>query len=345
MSEVLSAGAPVGAGAFPVGHREVRLGARHRPTDHGPAELVAAVWYPALHDGGQRVSYEVLPGVSFAAAAAQPGAPVARRRFPLVVFSHGRTGTRSNYTMLCEALAALGLVVVSADHRGDTLTDWLSGAFADDRTNEVGRVGDAHALIDAFSGASPGVDDELLGIVDGARIAVVGHSYGAYTGLATVAGARGTAPHPLVRAVVGLQPYTRTLSDNALRRVAVPTLLVASELDRTTPAATDVDRPVELLAGRPLWSYRLEGAGHQASSDIGLYADLIESAEGIPDAVRAFFPVYAADSIGPGLRPWRSLIAEQLDVVGAFLGEVLAAAHLGNGADLVGSAQCRVEPV
>ncbi|NCZ71579.1 MAG: hypothetical protein EBY80_15735 [Actinobacteria bacterium] len=51
---------------------------------------------------------------------------------PVVVWSHGRTGLRHIYTKLCEGLATNGYVVVSADHTGDTLFDWLTGANVDD---------------------------------------------------------------------------------------------------------------------------------------------------------------------------------------------------------------------
>jgi predicted dienelactone hydrolase len=281
------------------------------------------VWYPAGADTGKRSEYELLPGVTFHAAAAQPDVAPAAGRFPLVVFSHGRTGMRFAYSLLCEALAARGAVVVAADHSGDTLADFLFGTFVDDRTNEMGRVADAHALIAAATGTAPGLPGDLVDAVDPERVAIVGHSYGAYTGLATAAGARGVDPHPLVRAVVGLQPYTRVFSDNALGRVRVPTMLAVSMDDRTTPPDTDADRPWAIIPGRPSWRLDLPGAGHQASSDIGLYSELVEHVPDLPDVVRMYLAATAADAVGGGLRPWRTLLREQVVGVWAFLTEVL----------------------
>jgi predicted dienelactone hydrolase len=314
-----SAGDPIETPRHPVGRRVALLADPARDAK----VLGVDVWYPAGADTGKRSEYELLPGVTFHAAAAQPDVAPAAGRFPLVVFSHGRTGMRFAYSLLCEALAARGAVVVAADHSGDTLADFLFGTFVDDRTNEMGRVADAHALIAAATGTAPGLPGDLVDAVDPERVAIVGHSYGAYTGLATAAGARGVDPHPLVRAVVGLQPYTRVFSDNALGRVRVPTMLAVSMDDRTTPPDTDADRPWAIIPGRPSWRLDLPGAGHQASSDIGLYSELVEHVPDLPDVVRMYLAATAADAVGGGLRPWRTLLREQVVGVWAFLTEVL----------------------
>jgi predicted dienelactone hydrolase len=314
-----SAGEPIEPQRQPVGRRVVLLADPARDMK----VLGVDIWYPAAAETGVRSEYELLPGVTFHAAAAQPDVAPASGRFPLVVFSHGRTGMRFAYSLLCEALAARGAVVVAADHSGDTLADFLFGTFVDDRTNEVGRVADAHALIAAATDAVPGLPDDLVAAVDPDRIAIVGHSYGTYTGLATAAGARGVDPHPLVRAVVGLQPYTRVLSDRALGRVRVPTMLVVSMDDRTTPPDTDADRPWALVPASPAWRLDLPGAGHQASSDIGLYSELVDRVPDVPDVVRMYLAATAADAVGGDLRPWRTLLREQVVGVWAFLTEVL----------------------
>ncbi|HTD51032.1 MAG TPA: hypothetical protein VK771_10555, partial [Acidimicrobiia bacterium] len=91
-------------------------------------------WYPAaVTSAGERSWYELLPGVGFTAAAAHE-APVATGPHPLVLWSHGRSGTRCSYALLCEAIAARGFVVVAPEHGGDSLADWLLGTFVDDDT-------------------------------------------------------------------------------------------------------------------------------------------------------------------------------------------------------------------
>ena len=121
----LSAGEPIETPRHAVGRRVTLLADPARD-----AKLLGVdIWYPAAAHTSERSEYELLPGVTFRAAAAQPDVAPAAGRFPLVVFSHGRTGMRFAYSLLCEALAARGAVVVSADHAGDTLADFLMGTF------------------------------------------------------------------------------------------------------------------------------------------------------------------------------------------------------------------------
>ena len=153
----------------------------------------------------------MIPGVGFTASARTDAPPVAGPR-PLVVFSHGRSGLRTSYVMLCEGLAARGFVVVALDHPGDTLLDWMMGTAVDDATNETQRVADVQFVIDALLG-----ETDLLppfAGVDATQVSVVGHSYGGFTALA-VAGVE--TPDPRIRGVAGLQPFARSLLAQAHR--------------------------------------------------------------------------------------------------------------------------------
>jgi predicted dienelactone hydrolase len=277
------------------------------------------VWYPAVPDGEARSVYELIPGLSFDAAAALHEPAAKAGHFPLLVFSHGRTGMRFAYSLLCEALAARGSIVVSADHPGDVLIDWLLGNAVDDRTNELNRVNDTNFLIEQLLSGSDSFPPDILSAIDRDRIAAVGHSYGAYSALGTTAGAHGIDANHQIRAVVCLQPFTRTLNDDALERVQVPALLVVSEFDATTPAETDADRPWKLLGGTPTWRFELAGAGHQAASDLGLYAELAADIPTLPAPIRQYLDSIAGDAVGPNLRPWRELVTEQVTIIWAFL--------------------------
>jgi predicted dienelactone hydrolase len=311
----LSAGRPIETPRHPVGRRSLLLA----DTARDGRLLGVDAWYPTNSVDGALSVYSLMPGVEFTAAAAQQDAAAATGSFPLIVFSHGRTGMRFNYSLLCEALAGRGAVVVSADHAGDTLTDWLLGKQVDDRANEVNRVGDAHFLIDQCTSANAsGVPADIRAAINPSQLAIVGHSYGAYTALATVAGGRGVDSHQDVRAVVGLQPYTRSLSDSALGRVATPTLLLLSEQDQTTPASTDGDRPWALLPN-VTWRLDLARAAHQASSDMGLYAELAAHVPNLPDMVRQYLEYTSRDAVGGALRPWRDTLSVQVRAVWAFL--------------------------
>jgi predicted dienelactone hydrolase len=220
-------------------------------------------WYPAAPGSQPKSFYEILPGVGFTSSAlADP--PAAPGPHPLVIWSHGRSGTRMVYGMVCEGLASRGYVVVSPDHPGDTLADWLLGTAVDDATNETQRVDDVRFLLDAALGVRPGLD--LAADLDTSRIAVAGHSYGGFTALA-LAGAE--LPDPRVRAVAGLQSLTRTLSRKTLARIDVPTMLIVGMQDKTTPPEVDADRAFEAL-GNTARRVDFEHAAHQACSDVGL---------------------------------------------------------------------------
>ena len=311
----LSAGPPLETPRHSIGRRTTLMA---DPQRDGRL-LGVDVWYPSAPTDEPASVYELLPGVSFRSAGASHEPPPAPGRFPLVLFSQCRTGTRFAYSMFCEALAARGAIVVSADHPGDVLSDWLLGTFADDRTNEMNRVADAHALLTELQPGGVVLPPELLATIDHDRVALVGHSYGAYTAFATAAGARGVPAHDRVRAVVGLQPFTRSMSDDALARVVIPSLLVVAELDKTTPASTDADRPWRLMAGPSVWRADLAGAGHQASSDMGLYSELGRQVPNLPAPVRQYLEFTAGDAVGPGLRPWREVLAIQVRIVWSFL--------------------------
>ena len=303
----LTAGTPLEPPHFPVGRRTITLvdAARDNRT------LAADLWYPATTSDSPPSIYQVFPGVEFAGAAAQHNAPAMAGQFPLILLSHGRTGMRISYSLVCEALAARGAIVVSSEHPGDTLLDWLTGTQTDDRTNEVNRVADANLVLDALLDGHAQVPAEITGGIDRSRVALAGHSYGAYTAFAVAAGSRGVSPHPAVRAIVGFQPYTRSMSDALLARIMLPTLLIVSELDQVTPAAVDTDRPWALLGG-PTWRVDFAGAGHQAISDIALYAELADHVTELPDLVREYLRFTAMGTKEAHGRGWRAV--EQLEV-------------------------------
>jgi predicted dienelactone hydrolase len=322
----LSAAPPLEQSRHPVGRRTITLVDAARDERSVPVE----VWYPANPSDEPPTRYDLLPGVSFEASLALHEPPVASGIRPVVLLSHGRTGMRIAYSLLCEALASRGAVVVSADHAGDTLFDWLLGTHVDDTTNEVNRVGDIRLVLDALLDGDAAVPDELTAAVDATSVLAIGHSYGAHGVIAAVAGRRGLPVESRISAIALLQPYTRLLSDAALSRVTVPELIVASSADRTTPPATDADRPWELLSARPAWRLDLHAAGHQASSDMGLYAELAHQVE-LPDIVRQYLEATTADSTGPGIAPYRDLLALQVRVIAAFA-SAAGVTGIGDGA-------------
>jgi predicted dienelactone hydrolase len=313
MATIFSAGPPLEPPRFAVGRRSSVLVDAAR----GDRSLGIDCWYPATGGNAEASVYELLPGVGFTASALAD-APAAPGPHPHVIWSHGRSGTRSSYAMLCEGLAARGFVVVACDHPGDTLVDWMLGAAVDDATNEAQRVADVRCVLDAVLGASGGLD--LVPEIDTARVAVTGHSYGAFTALALAAA---EPADPRIGAVAGLESLTRTLSKHALGRIAGPVMLVVGGHDLATPADTDGDRAFAALGGRDARRIDVEHAGHQACSDVGLYLELAPQVEGLPDLIVDFVQSMAADVTGQAGDPWRPTVGLHLRILGAWLSDVL----------------------
>jgi predicted dienelactone hydrolase len=312
MTGIPSAGAPLEPQTHSVGRTVSLLVDSKR----GDRAIGIDSWYPAAFGEYPKSVYELLPGVGFTASAfADP--PLAPGAHPLLVWSHGRSGTRSSYGMLCEGLASRGYIVIAPDHPGDTLADWLLGAAVDDATNEQHRVGDVRFVLDTALGVRAGLD--LAAAIDTERIAVAGHSYGAFTALA-LAGAEPADTR--VRAIAGLQSLTRTLSRQTLARVHVPTLLLVGAQDKTTPPETDADLAFEVL-GTNARRVDVDRAGHQACSDVGLYLELAPKVEGLPEIVFEFLQSMAADVTGTAGDPWRPTVALHLQTLGDWLDGVL----------------------
>lgn len=311
-AQLLQAGEPLEAPGVAVGHTSTLL------VDASRADRMIGVdcWYPASVGDGPAAAYEVIPGVGFTAGARSEAAPLEGSR-PLVVFSHGRAGLRTSYVMLCEGLAARGFVVAALDHPGDTLLDWMMGTAADDATNETQRVADTRFVIDALLGSAP---LPAMTTVDASRVAVVGHSYGGWTALATAAS---ESPDPRVVAAAGLQPFARSLPRKSIARIAVPTLLVVGVRDQTCPPATDADRVTETITRDDAQRFDLAEAGHQACSDVGLYLELESRVSGLPEIVAAFLGTMADQVTGRAGDPWRPTVGLHLRILGAWLADVV----------------------
>ncbi len=171
-------------GPYPVGTGWLDLG-------ESPAGVT--LWYPAAPDTDTRLGTTytfairmLAPrgGVAIAtyAGIASVNAPpdTARGPFPLVILSPGFAISTGAYAWLAEHLASYGLVVVAPDYEEvlDPANLWMATIDRPRATSTLlGLVDDA-----ARTGS-------LRGLVDPERVAVIGHSYGGYTALAS-AGAR-----------------------------------------------------------------------------------------------------------------------------------------------------------
>ena len=197
---------PFVRGRFPVGVRTLRALDVARSRDF-PCEI----WYPAApqhagQDLDPRTQDHFTPRLNGAEqrqmavrdAAALPGL------YPLIIFSHYSGGRRRTSTFLCTHLSSHGYVVAPLDH-SEVIAPEL--ARRNDESDEQkktrwqavidSRVPDVRFLLDHLlhsSTLSPDVE------LDPSRIGIVGHSFGAWTALAT------PEIDSRIRAVVALAP-------------------------------------------------------------------------------------------------------------------------------------------
>ena len=283
----------------------------HQLVDHDREGrlLDLACWYPA-HGGGELLAeYELLAGITFQGSALDAPAPLVGHH-PIVVFSHGRTGTNLNYSQLLEALASRGFVVLAVNHPGDTTMDWLTGTAVDDATNERQRVADLALVVDHLIDNSL----ELKPSVNGEQLTVVGHSYGGYTALAFAAfhGARTN-----VRGAVGLHPFLTPLDQGALSSISVPVLLIGGSEDTTTPVDLNVHHPATHLDS--VTAIVFEEVGHQGCSDIGLYGELAPTIADLPPEIVAIIQDMTTSVTGRAGDPWRPAVLRHFQELSAFL--------------------------
>lgn len=158
--------------------------------------LKIEIWYPALLPNGavERTDYEMkLPGpaankdsagkpqtISISGKALRDAPPAEGKTFPLVVVSHGYPGSRYFLSYLSENLASKGYVVAAIDH-----TDSVFGEEKGFQSTLLNRANDQLFTVGAILdlAASPG--HFLKGIVDPARVGIIGYSMGGYGALAS----------------------------------------------------------------------------------------------------------------------------------------------------------------
>jgi predicted dienelactone hydrolase len=205
---------------------------------------------------------------------------------PVVLLSHGLGGSREGLAYLGRALRGAGLVALHLQHPGSDDSLWRGAegrgpalaAAALDVGNAVARLQDGIFAVEEVlrRAAMPG--DPLAGRVDPARLAVAGHSYGAWTvqhllGQRVPGGERGLPlPERRLAAGIALSPSPpRGLPPRvAFGRVAAPMLHVTGTQDHGwVEGASPADReiPYRAIEGAPQVLAVLDGAPHAAFAD------------------------------------------------------------------------------
>ncbi|WP_408607419.1 alpha/beta hydrolase family protein [Kitasatospora mediocidica] len=312
---------PEPTGHFAVGTRVVQWTDPLRPETftadpNDRRTVVVQLWYPAQKSpaGAQRAQYLgrteheartvsdalargvglpgfLVDGVTRARTRSVFDAPVATggERFPVVLFSPGSGGVRTQNTAWAEELASHGYLVAALDHPydsaavvladGRTITNetFSSGDPAKDDELAAGwtaiRAADLSFVVTQLGRVDHGeITDPLTGRLDTSRVAVTGHSMG---GAAALQAARQDRRFD---AVIDLDGYPHGPTSPSLDQ---PTLALTAAI---TPATDPryLPRLTDALKSNTATSYRLTipGAAHLTFMDAPLYLPPVPSIVG-----------------------------------------------------------------
>lgn len=262
-------------------------------TTAGERPLTMEVWYPADRPMPQTsttlyLDPTVAPDFMFRSRAERDAPPLeGEAAFPLIVISHGLSGTRLQLTYLGDFLASRGAVVAAIDHADppDLLRAYPRALLH--------RPADIAEVIDSLL-RSGGVNGTIVlhPQIDPDRLGLIGYSFGGYGVL--VAGGAGItaalAAHPLldddiaryqaggwpvdprIRALMVFAPYgmdvppplTSFWDAAGLAAIRLPLLIVVGSADEVagyeSGALAIFDRAVNSARCLLVW----EGAGHNA---------------------------------------------------------------------------------
>jgi predicted dienelactone hydrolase len=187
--------------------------------------------------------------------------------YPLVLFSHGIGGCKTQSTYLMRALADHGMLVVAPDHqdKGSNCPKQLP-TLAEVAEKFPGLHEDRRDDFEALRAALPADPNLSQWPIDPDRVVLIGHSLGGYTVLG-LAGAWPDWDMGKIAAVVGLAPYSRPfLTDGKVETISVPVLLQSGGNDVLTPARNQD----QIFAGlkAPACKVTYAGADHFAWTDI-----------------------------------------------------------------------------
>ncbi|MEM7020433.1 MAG: dienelactone hydrolase [Pseudomonadota bacterium] len=245
---------------------------KEKPNPRYDRPLTLEVWYPAKLKPGERqvTTYSDVLGhgannperpnlpFTFGGRAARNAQPLeGDNAYPLVIVSHGHSGSRVLMTWLTENLASKGYIVVAIDHTESTHAD-----AERIHSTLIHRPRDINFALDSIAKRGQGLESFLSGIVDAERTAVIGYSMGSYGALsaAGVGVSKGAVNFPggvpgkhlaslqagsadyaamldkRIKVIVSLAQYAPPgfWSAQGIKNLRVPSLFIIGSQDQTT---------------------------------------------------------------------------------------------------------------
>lgn len=201
--------------------------------------------------------------------------------FPAIVFSHGLGGTREGYAYLGRHWASHGYVVVHLQHLGSDDSAWRGSTrpmaamqqAAASLTNAVNRPLDVRFALDSLAALNR-TNTLLRGRLNLDRIGVAGHSFGAYTVLASV-GQRASftglsLSDPRIKAGIAMSaPIPARVTEASYSAIRVPVYHLTGTRDDSPIGNTSIaDRrvPFDRISNAPQLLLTLQDGDHMIFS-------------------------------------------------------------------------------
>ena len=262
----------------------------HGRTDEGtqgPRTLMTEIWYPATDAAKDMPPNDMM---NFFAKGTNPivlavvkqafnsdlvevqktfknyavrDAPILDGKYPLILFSHGNGGMRSQNAYWCEHLASHGYIVMAPDHTGNSCITTIDGEpiiynTSDREGAAKARPLDISFLIDSMDRMNKGGDSRFFGRVEMDKIGVGGHSFGGYTSIAVA------SMDERVKAIV---PMAGVMSEDS-SQTCPALILVATEDDTIGEERNQEIRDYYDTITAEKYLVEFKNAGHYSFSEM-----------------------------------------------------------------------------
>jgi predicted dienelactone hydrolase len=281
---------PASPGPYPVGVRTLWLTDPDREDPYGGdggRRFRVEVWYPAVAEAARAprdvvdLFAEAPPEVqtllegtevpTISQDAARDAEPyLDDAPYPVILFSHGNGGIRTQSVSYTVHLASHGYLVLAPDHVGNLLYDMLDTSDVQSSAMDsiFERPEDLRLILDRLADGSFDPSGVLAPLADLSRVGVTGHSLGGLTSL-YVSQPDQDAYDARYRVAVPITPATSVLDLLAapVEGVTIPLLYVGATADATlsyekeTLAAYDLATQDKAVAG-------VVGAGHFSFTEV-----------------------------------------------------------------------------